>query len=168
MIVVRIPDDAAAAEAWYDARMARYLEWSELAKPLVKRCLAADPASIDLFFLYQDSFFAARQQGIDELSTLLMMAELGDALTANGIAPASVRAVIAPAGDADSMCLRVNLYLGTGGLIASVDRELDPAALADAVIEDIQDALTTLGIAAVEVADGFDTDGKPLSSEAFS
>ncbi|HEX8614616.1 MAG TPA: hypothetical protein VF800_25330, partial [Telluria sp.] len=48
------PEDEAQADAYFEARMERYRAWTVAAGPLVKRCLASDPASLQLHFLYQD------------------------------------------------------------------------------------------------------------------
>ncbi|UUZ54452.1 hypothetical protein LP419_39915 [Massilia sp. H-1] len=55
-----VPEDEAAADAWFEERVARYRAWTETVAPLVKRCLAAAPGALDLYFLYQDLFFGAR------------------------------------------------------------------------------------------------------------
>ena len=63
-----VPDEAAAADAYFAARMERYRAWTEQAAPLLKRCLGRDPASMEIHFQYQDLFFGAYQQGMDELA----------------------------------------------------------------------------------------------------
>ncbi|UUZ48874.1 hypothetical protein LP420_40525 [Massilia sp. B-10] len=79
-----VPEDEAAADAWFEERVARYRAWTETVAPLVKRCLAAAPGALDLYFLYQDLFFGAREQGMAELSMLHMMGALSAALEGAG------------------------------------------------------------------------------------
>lgn len=158
------PADDAAAEAWFEARMARYRGWTEQAAPLVKRCLAGRPDSLALHFLYQDLFFGAREQGMAELAMLQMMTELGAALETHG---ASAAAVIGPADVDDMMVLRVNLIGGDGALLASSDKPLDLAADLQVEVDDIVDALSTLGVCQVSVAMRFGADGQPKQVQAY-
>ncbi|WP_426207804.1 hypothetical protein [Massilia sp. TWP1-3-3] len=158
------PDEEAAADAFFDARMARYRAWTEQAAPLVRRVLAADPDSLAVHFLYQDLFFGAREQGMDELAMLRMMAELGAAL-AQQAGPA--RAIVGPADVDDAMVLRVCL-IGEGGvLLATSDKALDLAADLQDEVDDVCDALGTLGVQEVSVAMKFDKDGKARDERAY-
>jgi hypothetical protein len=151
-----VPAEEAAADAWFDQRMARYRAWTTQAAPLVRRCLAADPDAIELHFLYQDLFFGAREQGMAELAMLQMMAELGAALEQHG---AGAAAVIGPADVDNMMVLRVNLVAADGALLASADKPLDLAADLQAEVDDICDALATVGVDQVSVALRFGADG---------
>ncbi len=146
-----IPDGEALAEAYFEARMARYRAWTEQAAPLVRRCLAAKPDAIAVNFLYQDLFFGAFEHGVEELATLRMMTQLNQALEASGLAPAQASATVAATASDDDLVMRVTL-LGLGGaLIATVDKPLDVGAELEAEIDDVRDALAAIGIGAVAV-----------------
>ncbi|HEU4777950.1 MAG TPA: hypothetical protein VFS95_14110 [Telluria sp.] len=154
-----VPDDEAQADAWFEQRVARYRAWTERAAPLVKRCLAADPGTLDLYFLYQDLFFGAREQGMAELAMLQMMGTLSQALDGAG---EGARAVVGPADVADAMVLRVNLIGADGALLASSDKPLDLAADLQDEVDDIADALGTLGVHTIAVALRFDAAGQAV------
>jgi hypothetical protein len=146
-----IPDDEARAEDYFEARMARYRAWTEQAAPLVRRCLAAKPDTIEISFLYQDLFFGAFEYGVEELATLRMMTQLNQALDASGVAPAQASALVAAAASDDDLVMRVTL-LGEGkAVIATVEKPLDVGAELEAEIEDVRDALAAIGIGTVEV-----------------
>ncbi|MES3024905.1 MAG: DUF2863 family protein [Pseudomonadota bacterium] len=161
----QVPAGEAEADAWFEARMVRYQAWTAQAAPLVKRCMAAEPESLELNFLYQDLFFGAKEQGVAEFAMLQMMAAVNQALEQHQSTPAAVRAVIAPADVDDVIVLRVNLYARAGGaLLVSSEKPLDLAADLETEVDDIADALATLGIVAVEVAMRFDKDGAPVDA----
>ena len=111
------------------------------------RCLARGDkaAGLRLNFLYQDLFFGALQQGRSELATLAMMAQFGDALRSHG---GEARAVVTGAEQDGEAVLRVQLLAG-GQALASADRPLAPDADLEAEIDDLRDALSTLGISEV-------------------
>ena len=157
----------AAADAWFEARADRYRAWTERAAPLVKRCLAGRPDSVELHFLYQDLFFAAREQGMAELAMLQMMAELGAALEQHGSGQ-HASAVVGPADVDDMMVLRVNLIDDAGVLLASSDKPLDLAADLQVEVDDIVDALGTLGVHQVSVALRFGPDGQPKDALPYA
>jgi hypothetical protein len=158
------PDDEAALDAFFEARMARYRAWTEQAAPLVRRVLAADPDSIDVHFLYQDLFFGAREQGMAELAMLRMMAELGAAMALHD---GAARAVVGPADVEHAMVLRVCLLGADDALLATSDKPLDLAADLQAEVDDICDALGTLGVARVSVAMKFGADGKAQDEREY-
>ena len=151
-----IPGDEARAEAYFDARMARYRAWTEQAAPLVRRCLAADPDAVEVNFLYQDLFFGAFGHGVEELATLRMMTQLNQALEANGIVPAEANARVAAAASDDDLVMRVTLLAQDGAILAAVEKPLDVGAELAAEIEDVRDALAAIGIGNVAV----DGDGR--------
>lgn len=157
------PADDAAAHAYFEQRMARYRAWTEQAAPLVRRVLGADPDALEVHFLYQDLFFGAREQGMAELDMLRMMAALGAALEQHGAASA----VVGPADVDDMMVLRVALVGADGALLASADKPLDLAADLQAEVDDIADALATLGVQTVAVALRFDADGAPREVQPY-
>lgn len=146
-----IPDDAARAEQYFDARMARYRAWAGQAAPLVRRCLAANPDRIEVNFLYQDLFFGALQHGFEELATLRMMTQLNQALEGSGIAPAQASARIAAAASEDELVMRVTLLAEGDAVFATVEKPLDVAADLEAEVEDVRDALAAIGIGNVAV-----------------
>lgn len=143
------PPGEDAADAWFDARMTRYAAWTEQAAPLVARCLGGAPT---VHFLYQDLFFGAKQQGMDELATLQLMAGVNAALAGAGVAASAASAIVGPAVQDDELVLRVRLSAG-GALLATLDKPLDVAAALEADIDDLRDALATVGVVDVSVAD---------------
>lgn len=143
-----VPADEAKADAWFAARLERYRRWTEDAAPLVQRCFAPADRALRLNFLYQDLFFGARAAGLAEQAMLATMATLNAALAG---APAKARAEIVPAHADGEPVLRVQLYGGTA-LLTTADLPLEPDSdVADAV-EELRDALATLGVADVTVA----------------
>ena len=145
--------------------MVRYQAWTAQAAPLVRRCLALDADSLALNFVYQDLFFGAKEQGVAEYAMLQMMAAFNQALAQHQSPPEAVRAVIAPADVDDVIVMRVNLYgRADGALLVSSEKALDLAADLETEVDDIVDALATLGIAAVEVAMKFDKQGAPVDA----
>jgi hypothetical protein len=159
------PEDEAAADAFFEQRMERYRAWTGQAAPLVRRVLALDPDSVDVHFLYQDLFFGAREQGVEELAMLRMMAELGAALEHHA---GAARAIVGPADVDNDMVLRVCL-LGEGDApLATADKPLDLAADLQLEVDDICDALGTLGVTAVSVAMKFDQQGRPQDERAYT
>lgn len=146
-----IPDDDARAEAYFEERMARYRAWAGQAAPLVRRCLAARPDTIEVNFLYQDLFFGALEHGFEELATLRMMTQLNRALEAGGMAPAQALARIAAAASEDELVMRVTLLDEAAAVLVTVEKPLDVAADLEAEVEDVRDALAAIGIGNIEV-----------------
>lgn len=164
-----VPDDEEGADAYFAARMERYRQWTLEAAPMVQACLAADPASLSVNFLYQDLFYGAKEQGMAELAMLAMMSNINQALGDAQLDPAQVSAIVAPADVDDEMVLRVNLYRdGVAEPLASPEKPFDLAADLQTEVDDICDALGTIGIHAVSVAMRFDTDGKPEQVTPYS
>jgi hypothetical protein len=163
------PADEAGADAWFAARMDRYRQWTLEAAPLLQSCLARDPASLSINFLYQDLFYGAKEQGMAELAMLSMMSEINQALAQQQADPAAVSAIVAPADVDDQMVLRVNLYRdGGAGPLASTEKPFDLAADLQAEVDDVCDALGTIGIHAVSVALKFGKDGQPVDVRPYS
>lgn len=148
------PAGEQAADAWFEARMERYRGWTEAAAPLVRRVLARAPEAVEVHFLYQDLFYGAKEQGFAELAMLRMMAELGAALEQHGIAPQQASASVGPAADGDELVLRVSLLGQGAAVLATVEKPLDVAAELELEVDDVRDALATLGITEVTVASG--------------
>lgn len=156
------PDSEEAQDAWYAARMERYRAWTVQAAPLVRRCLAG-ARPLELNFLYQDLFYGAKEQAQAEYAMLDMMARLGQALA--GAPGAS--AVIAPADVRGDMVLRVNLYPAAGGApLLSCDKPIDLGCDLQLEVDDIADALATIGLPAqaISVAQRFDAQGQPVQA----
>jgi hypothetical protein len=160
-----VPEDEAAADAWFEARMERYRRWTEDAAPLVARLLAPTGRALQLNFLYQDLFFAARAQGLAEQAMLALMSTLGAAL---GEHDGPARAVIGPADIKGDMVLRVQLYGGaqlSGRLLATGERPLELGSDLAVEVDDVRDALSTLGVDDVAVAARFDAQGNPVDPQ---
>ncbi len=164
----QVPPDAAAADAWFEARMERYRAWTAVAAPLLKRCLAASPAELEIHFLYQDLFFGAREQGAAELAMLDLMARMHAAIEAHAGATATLHATVGPAVDGDEMVLRASLADASGQVLAASHKPLDVAADLQGEVDDLCDALATLGIGSVQVAQRFGPDGGPQELRAWS
>ena len=149
----RVPAGEKAADAYFTKRAETYQKWTENFAPLVARCLGrargADPA-LTLNFLYQDLFFGARAQGQAEYDMLGLLSELNQA--AEGHDPAALQALIAPTDDDDEPALRVQLSHGDT-VLASIDKPLDPAAELALALEDLADALASLGITDISVSE---------------
>ena len=160
----QVPPDEADADAFFDARMARYRAWTAQAAPLVRRVLAADPDALEVHFLYQDLFFGAREQGMEELAMLRMIAELGAALEGHA---GAARAIVGPADEDNQMVLRVCLLGEDAALLATCDKPLDLAADLQLEVDDICDALGTLGVQQVSVAMKFGHDGQPQDERPY-
>ena len=164
-----VPEDEEGADAFFSARMERYRQWTLEAAPLLQSCLAADPASLSLNFLYQDLFYGAKEQGMAEMAMLAVMSEINQALDDNAVDAAEVSAIVGPADIDDEMVLRVNLYRAGGGApLASPEKPFDLAADLQTEVDDICDALATIGIHAVSVAMRFGKDGAPENVQPYS
>lgn len=151
-----VPDEAAAADAYFAARMERYRAWTEQAAPLLKRCLGRDPASLEIHFQYQDLFFGAYQQGMDELTMLGMLSELGAAIEGRS---GALHAIVGPLDADGEMLLRVQVFGADGALLAASDKPLDLGDDVQDAVDDVVDALASIGIAQVAVALRFGPDG---------
>jgi len=161
-----VPDDEAAQDDYFAARLERYRQWTVDVAPVVARCLAGE-RPVQLNFLYQDLFHGALEQGRLEHAMLEMLAQLR-ALLDSGAAPA--RVVIAPAETRNDSVLRVVLYGADGGRLAACDKPVDPDCDVDAEVDDVADALSTLGItpAAIELATGYDNMGRPMDARPMT
>lgn len=152
----KVPSSENAADAYFAQRAERYQKWTEDYAPLVARCLgrargetpAAGPA-LTLNFLYQDLFFGARAQGQSEHDMLHLLSTLNQALADHD--PAQVQAIIAPADDEDEPLLLVQLSQGDT-VLTTAGKPLDPAAELELALEDLADALASLGITDVSVS----------------
>ncbi|MBB5368054.1 MULTISPECIES: hypothetical protein [unclassified Janthinobacterium] len=162
------PKDEAALDAWFDARMARYQQWTSDMAELVKRCLAPAGTALEVSFLYQDLFHGGKEQGMAEYAMLQMMSGINHALAENNAAPADVSVIVGPADEHGEMLLRVNVHAAGGALLHSADKPLDLAADLQDEVDDICDALATIGVSQLSVALRFDAKGQPLEVQAYS
>ncbi|NIA54222.1 hypothetical protein HAV22_11330 [Massilia sp. TW-1] len=163
-----VPTDEAEGDAYFEGRMARYRMWAGSVAPLLQRCLSSHPAGVELNFLYQDLFYGAKEQGVGELSMLATLAEVNQRLDEQQRAPDRIKAVVAPVEANGEAVLRINLYpLDGGAPLATVDKPLDLAAHLEAELEDLCDALGTVGLDGILLARGFDAAGEPESAEPY-
>jgi hypothetical protein len=148
----KVPASEKAADAYFAKRAETYQKWTEQFAPLVARCLGrargADKA-LTLNFLYQDLFFGARAQGQSEYDMLGLLSTLNQAL--EGHDPAALQAIIAPTDEDDEPALRVQLS-HSDTVLAMADKPLDPAAELALALEDLADALSSLGITDISVS----------------
>lgn len=149
----QVPAGEKAADAYFARRAEAYQKWTEQYAPLVARCLGrargADPA-LQLSFQYQDLFFGARAQAQSEYDMLHLLSELNQALA--GHDPARLQAVIAPSEDDEQPQLLVELSQG-GAVLAAAAKPHDPAADLALALEDLADALASLGLTDISVSE---------------
>jgi hypothetical protein len=163
-----VPADEAAADAYFEGRMARYRMWAGSVAPLLQRCMSVHPAEVALNFLYQDLFYGAKEQGVAELGMLATLSEVNQRLDEQQRAPERIKAVVAPVETNGDPVLRINLYpLDGGAPLATVDKPLDLAADLSADLADLCDALGTVGLDGVLLARGFDAAGEPEDAEPY-
>jgi len=164
----QVPHDEPAADAWFDARTARYQAWTVTAAPLVASCLAAEPARLAVNFLYQDLFYGAKEQGAAEMAMLATLSDIDAALQSAGCNAAAARAVTAPVDGGDAIVLRVALYRdNVAAPFATIDKPVDLSADLSAEMDELCDALASIGLAGVAIADGFNADGTPQGAAPF-
>ena len=163
-----VPKDDIDADVYFADRMRRYRAWTERVAPLVRRCLAADPDRIGVDFLYQDLFHGAKEQGVSELAMLGTLSEINGLLAAKELAADGVRAVVAPLDAGEHIELRVNLYALDGGPPwGGVVKAVDLAADLGAEVDELCDALGSIGIDDVSTADGFDDGCHPEGAQPY-
>ena len=163
-----IPKDDAGSDAYFATRMTRYRDWTVAAAPLVARCLAAEPERLELNFLYQDLFYGAKEQGVAELATLGVLSEVKRLLQAKDLLADAVHATVAPLDMGEHILLRANLYALDGGRPwGSVEKPVDLAADLVAEVDELCDALLSLGLEGVSVAAGFSDDGHAEGAEPY-
>ncbi|RNF30971.1 hypothetical protein NM04_09700 [Massilia aurea] len=164
----RVPRDEAGSDAYFAARMERYRAWTEAVAPLVARVLAREPERLEVNFLYQDLFYGAKEQGVAELATLGVLAEAKRLLAAKDLAPDAVHAAVAPLDMGEHVVLRANLYALDGGQPwGSVEKPVDLAADLSAEVDELCDALLSLGLEGVSIAAGFSADGHAEGAEPY-
>ncbi len=164
----QVPRDEVGADVYFADRMRRYRAWTERVAPLVRRCLAADPERLSVDFLYQDLFYGAKEEGVAELAMLGLLSEIKGLLAAKELEADAVRAVVAPVDGGEHIVLRVNLYALDGGPPwGGVSRPVDLAADLGAEVDELCDALATVGIDDISTADGFSEDGHPEGAQPY-
>jgi hypothetical protein len=156
----RVPDDEAAADAYFEARAKRFERWALDVAPLVKRCLVTNDAEIEVNFLYQDLFHGGKERGIAEYFMLQMMSELNHGLSERDVSPDDAKAIVAPVDDAGVVVLRVNLYSQTdNSLLTSSEKPWSVGRALEDEIYDVHDALTMIGVTSMALATKFDVEG---------
>jgi hypothetical protein len=105
---------------------------------------------------------------VGELSMLATLAEVNGTLDEQDLDPDRIKAVVAPVDGGGHALLRINLYaLGGGAPLATVDKPVDLEADLEIELEDLCDALGTVGLDGVLVASGFDAAGEPEGAEPY-
>jgi hypothetical protein len=164
----RVPKGEEAADAYFEGRMARYRMWAGSIAPLLGRCLSAHPANLEINFLYQDLFYGAKDQALSELAMLATLSEVNGRLDELDREPERLKAVVAPLDAGGHAVLRINLYpLDGGAPVATVDKPFDLAADLESELDDLCDALGTVGLDGVLVANGYDAHGEPEGAEPY-
>lgn len=164
-----VPTDDAAADDWFAERAQRFQAWSIDAASLVQRCLVTDGRDVDVNFLYQDMFHGAKAGGMAELALLQMLAQLDAGLQDAGIAVADTRAVVGPVEQDGTTLVRVNLHAGDApAAFATAEKSFDTLDDLALEIDDVCDALGTLGIATISIAAKFDADGAGLYVKRYA
>jgi hypothetical protein len=164
----RVPKDEEGADAYFEGRMARYRMWAGGIAPLLSRCLSSHPAGLELNFLYQDLFYGAKAQALSELAMLATLSEVNGRIDELDRDAERIKAVVAPLDAGGEIVLRINLYpLDGGAPLATVDKPVDLAADLQSELEDLCDALGSVGLDGVLVARGFDAQGEPEGAEPY-
>ena len=162
------PKGEAALDAWFDARMERYQQWTAKVAPLVQRCLAPAGSAVEISFLYQDLFHGGKEQGMAEYAMLQMMSGINHALAENKLDAGDVSVVVGPADEHGELLLRVNVYAASGEVLHGADKPLDLAADLQDEVNDVCDALAMIGVSNLSVALRFDGHGQPVEVHAYS
>lgn len=164
----RVPQDEEGSDAYFARRLERYRDWTADVAPLVRRCLALDPERLAVDFLYQDLFFGAKEQAVNELGLLSLLSQVRRTLAAKDLEPDQVHAAVAPLDMGEHIVLRANLYALDGGQPwGSVEQPVDLAADLGAEVDDLCDALLSIGLEGVSIAAGFSEDGHAEGAEPY-
>jgi hypothetical protein len=164
----QVPKSEAAADRYFEVRATRFQRWTQTFAPYVKRCLVANGTDIDVNFLYQDLFFGGKEQGTAEYHMLQVIADLRHGLHTHDVAPESTRAMIGPCDADGEMMLRVNLHAkADGALLASLEKPLDIGRDLQVELDDVCDALATVGVTSLEIASKFDADNRAVDVRPY-
>lgn len=168
----RVPEDEAGMDAYFIDRAVRFQKWTTGAAPLLQRLLVTDGRAVEVNFLYQDLFHGGKERGIAEYFMLQMMSALNQGLDDCGVAPEATRAVAGPVGFGGDIFLRVNLYRKSDDvLVVTAEKPFGAGVGSDQEIEneidDVYDALGTIGVESLEIAAEFDAKGHPLEVRPY-
>lgn len=159
----QIPEKEAAADKYFEARAQRFQRWTQDAAPLLARCLVTDGRTTEFDFLYQDLFHGGKASAVAEYRMLQMMADLQESLDQHGLAPEATRAIVGPIEADDEILVRVDLHAESDDrLLGSAEKPLGHGRPLQTDIDDVCDALNTLGVKTLMLAARFDAEGKPL------
>lgn len=164
-----IPTDEAAADAYFEQRAERFRQWSQQIAPLMQQCLTGQSgaaAQCQLHFLYQDLFHGAKRTGNSEYRTLQMLSELEQGLAASGLSAAQVTAILAAGDEEGEFVLQVALRADTGGQIVARALQFVNDDVQESLAE-LADAVASIGVPAIRLAEGFDAAGQPLRERDF-
>ena len=168
----RVPQDETGMDAYFIDRAVRFQKWTAGAAPLLQQLLVNDGRAVEVNFLYQDMFHGGKERGIAEYFMLQMMSSLNQGLDDCGVAPEDTRAVAGPVGFGGDIFLRVNLYRKSDDvLVVTAEKPFGAGVGSDQELEneidDVCDALGTIGIASLEIAADFDAQGHPLEVRPY-
>jgi hypothetical protein len=105
---------------------------------------------------------------VAELAMLGTLSEINGLLAGKELAADRVRAVVAPRDAGEHIELRVNLYALDGGPPwGGVAKAVDLAADLGAEVDELCDALGSIGIDDVSTADSFDEEGHPEGVQPY-
>ena len=135
---------------------------------LFRSCLAPAGSALEVSFLYQDLVHGGKEQGMSEYAMLQMMSGINHALAENNVDAGDVSVVVGPADEHGEMLLRVNVSTAGGALLHSADKPQDLAADLQDEVDDICDALATIGVTQLSVALKFDAKGQPLEAQPYA
>lgn len=164
----KVPQDEAGMDAYFAVRAQRFQAWSETVVPLVQRCLVTDGREFDVHFLYQDLFHGGKERGIAEYFMLQMMSELDHGLQQSAVSAPQTRAVMGPVDTDGEILLRVNLYGDGDALVATAEKPLEAARDLQVELDDTCDALLTLGVKSVALAQAFDAAGQAVGVQPYA
>jgi hypothetical protein len=165
----QVPVKEAAADRYFEARGERFRKWSQQVIPLLQRCLVTDGREVRIDFLYQDLFYGGKEAAFAELEMLELLSEVQHALAEHGKTSEDAKAIIGPLAESDDAVLQLGLYdKTTDALIDVLERPLNPAEIAESVIADIADGLSSTGIQDIRIARHFDAEGNPTGARPYS
>ena len=157
----RVPEQEAAADAYFEARQQRYLAWSAAMAPTLARCLSAQPDDLELQLSYQDLFFDARDRALAELGMLELVHDVDQLLERLARPAAQVQAIVGPAFHQRERVLRAALYGSDGGLLEALDVAPDSLAGIQEQMDDMCAVLHHAGIERISTTTTFDNSGTP-------